>query len=73
MIPKKLSFVDYLNAKLPYDDYLFDLSRSWKHIHLCCQCDRKFGCNGVFCEPNEVIGWCAECCASELPKSVGGN
>lgn len=71
---------DYLNCKLPYDKFLFDLSRSWGHIHLCYQCKRKFGCNGDTCEPddsnydiNDDYGWCAECAESEIPKSVGGN
>lgn len=66
-----------LNAQLPYDKDLFDLTKNWDHIHLCYQCDRKFGCNGTVCD-DEVgkiieIGWCAKCCESEYLMSEGGN
>jgi len=69
----ELNIADYLNSKLPYDKFLFDLTIPWDHIHLCYQCERKFGCNGSMCEPDEYDGWCAECAESEIPKSVGGN
>lgn len=64
-----------LNASIPYDEDLFNLSKNWDHIHSCYQCNRKFGCNGEICDPeSDEIGWCADCCNAEYVTTfTGGN
>lgn len=62
-----------LLSKLPYDTDLFDLKKKWDHIHLCYQCNRKFGCDGEICDDTDEIGWCAECANAEYSTIVGGG
>lgn len=62
-----------LLSKLPYDEDLFNLNKKWNHIHLCYQCERKFGCNGTVCDDDDNCAWCAECANAEYKTVVGGG